>query len=57
MTIENGKIVEATDSELFSYWLKSDWCEIMSYPDYKWRLKDLGCVILESEDNDLIRWA
>ena len=30
MKIENGKIVEATVSELFDRWLSSDHCEI--YP-------------------------
>ena len=33
MKIENGKIIEATTSELFTKWLDEDWCEIMSFPE------------------------
>ena len=35
MKIENGKIVEATESELFDRWLSCDHCEIYPFPYYK----------------------
>lgn len=54
MKTENGKIVEATYNELFAHWLKDDWCEIMSFPEYKWRFKDAGGVVLDDDDHDTI---
>lgn len=51
MKIEDGKIVEATEDELFSHWLKSDWCEFLSFQDFKWRYKDAGGVILDDDDH------
>lgn len=51
MKIKNGKIVEATEDELFSYWLKAEFCEIMSFDEYKQRCIDLGTKVIESESD------
>ena len=49
MKVEYGKIVEATDIELFRYWLKSGWCDVYSYTDYKNRVKELGTKVIEDD--------
>lgn len=50
MKVENGKIVEATEDELFTQWLKSGFCDLMSFYEYKWRCKKLGTVIVEDKE-------
>lgn len=47
MKIKNGKIVKATEEELFSYWLKAEFCEIMSFGEYKRRCIELGTEVIE----------
>lgn len=47
MKIENGKIVEATESELYDYYLTREWFELYSFPDYKRLCKELGATIVE----------
>ena len=49
MEVKSGKIVEATDIELFRYWLESGWCDVYSYPDYKNRVKELGTRVIEDD--------
>ena len=46
MKLENGKIVEATESELFDRWLSCDHCEIYPFPYYKWLCQDAGAKIV-----------
>ena len=50
MKVTFGKIIEATEDELFSVWLKCGWCEIMSFYEYKYRCEYLGTTILDSEE-------
>ena len=47
--IENGKIVEATVSELFDRWLSSDHCEIYPFDYYKWLCQEKGMKIVDEE--------
>ena len=49
MEIERGKIVSATDIELYEYWLESGCCDVYSYPDYKNRVKELGTKVIEND--------
>lgn len=49
MKIKNGKIIQATEQELFNIYLKSDYDEILSFPDYKRRCIELGTKIIDSE--------
>ena len=53
MEVKYGKIVEATDIELFRYWLESGWCDVYSYPDYKNRVKELGTKVIENDGDCL----
>ena len=53
MKIENGKIVEATTSELFSKWLDEDWCEIMSFPEFLDKVEKLGTKVTEESSESL----
>lgn len=45
MNVEDGKIVEATESELFDYYLTHGWDDIMSFPDYLEKMKNAGVKI------------
>jgi len=47
MVIENGKIIECSDSELFQNYLHGEWDMIMSYDDYKSKCINLGVIITE----------
>lgn len=47
MKVKNGKIVEATESELYGYYLKQEFYEIMSFTDYKERCIELGTKVIE----------
>ena len=49
MEIERGKIVSATDIELFRYWLESGQCDVYSYTEYKSRVKELGTKVIEDD--------
>lgn len=53
MVTENGKIIEISESELFSLYLERGIDEIMSFPDYKTRFVAVGCIVhddLEAAD-------
>lgn len=50
MKVENGKITEATESELLSKWLDEDWCEIMSFPEYLEKVKRNGTTVTEVKE-------
>lgn len=45
MKVENGKIAEATEKELFSLYLGNGFDDIFPFPDYLQRMKNAGVVI------------
>ena len=53
MKIKNGKIIEATEAELFNYYLTSGYAEFMNFYDYRDRCVALGTKIIEAEKG---RW-
>jgi len=46
MIVKDGKIIEATDSELFEYWLQR-YDEIMTYEAFKFACTANGVRIVE----------
>lgn len=50
MEIKDGKIIEATDDELYGFWL-THWSDIYSYTEYKDKIKALGTKVIENGDN------
>ena len=46
MTIKNGKIAKATENELFEYYLKRGFDDLMPFTDYKRRCVELGTEIV-----------
>jgi hypothetical protein len=46
MKIVNGKIVETTEGELFTYYLERDIDDIMSFADYLDAFKRNGCNVI-----------
>ena len=50
MKIKNGKIIEATELELYKYWLDR-WSDIYSFDQFMYMMKDKG-VIIERSNND-----
>lgn len=51
MKTENGKIIEATKTELYHYWLTGDWDEFVSFPDFMFYMEQAGVTVKEEEDN------
>lgn len=51
MEVINEKIVKATESELFSYYLTRGWDDMMSFPDYLRQVKENGTVVTEGESS------
>ena len=49
MKAENGKIVEATESELFALYLKKDMDLVMDFPTYVRKMKQEGCTVAEED--------
>lgn len=47
MKVKNGKIAEATESELFEVYLRRGLDDIMSFIDYKRRCVELGTKVIE----------
>lgn len=45
MKIENGKIVEATENEMFSIYLDRGFDNVMDFHEFLYRIKKAGCVI------------
>ena len=45
MTVKNGKIVRATELELFKHYLKAGFDDLMSFTDYIRRCVELGTEI------------
>ena len=54
MIVENGKIVIATEEELFEHYLKAGFDDLMSFPDYKSKCIKFGTKVIceEGADND-----
>ena len=46
MKIENNKIIEATEDELFSLYLKREMDYIMDFNEYKRQMEKVGYVII-----------
>lgn len=52
MKVENGKIIEATENELFEHYLKLGFDDIFDFYTYKRRCEASGVKITEDgEDN------
>lgn len=49
MKVENGKIVSATDGELYDLYLEREMWEIMSYTEYKAHMVRAGCILEENK--------
>ena len=49
MKIENNKIVEITEDELFALYLRRGVDDIMDFNEYKMRMKNAGCVVICEE--------
>ena len=48
MKIENNKIVEATEEELYTYWLRA-MSDLMPFDEYRWRMENIGVKIIEDK--------
>lgn len=47
MKVEDGKIVEATEDELYKHWL-DNWDSLYSFDEYLRRMEDKGVKIIDS---------
>ena len=49
MKVKNGKIVEATEAELFGQYLNRGFDDIMPFPVYKERCVALGTKVIDED--------
>ena len=49
MKLDKGKIIEATDAELFHKYLDEDWDDCMPFEEYKYRMRQSGVTITEDK--------
>lgn len=47
MKIKNNKIIEATELELYNFYLTRGWDELYSFPEYKRLCMNQGTKIIE----------
>lgn len=47
MKIENGKIVSATENELFDLYMRREMDDIMDFNEYKRQMKNAGCALVD----------
>ena len=45
MKVENGKIVDITESQLFSLYLEREMDDIMDFHEYKKAFEKAGCTV------------
>ena len=50
MTVQDGRIAEATEDELFALYLAREWDEVVSFPDFLRACREKGIVIVDEED-------
>lgn len=50
MKIENGKIIEVTESELFGLYLDRGMDDIMDFHEYRRRMEAAGCSVIQEEN-------
>ncbi len=49
MMIENGVIVEATEAELYAYYLDYDWWHIMPFCEFREKMENCGVIVTDKE--------
>lgn len=49
MKIENGIIVEATEAELYDYWLSRGFDDIYSFTNFMNMMKDAGTKVVDED--------
>ena len=52
MKIRKNKIVEATEKELFKYYMDSDWYQLLPFDEYLKNMKEHGCKIIEENEEE-----
>lgn len=52
MTIKKGKIIETTIPELFEYYLKRGFDDIMDFNEYMIQCERLGTKIIKDDKNE-----
>jgi hypothetical protein len=52
LKVKNGRIVEATESELRNYWLTKGLDDIYSFPEYLEKMQECGVKIVEEAENE-----
>ena len=50
MKVENGKIVEATEYEMFKRWVISSYCDFYDFETYLCKMKKACVKIVDEED-------
>ena len=52
MTVVDGKIAEATEDEMFDYYLTRDWDTVMSFREWLWKCEEQGTKVTDKQEGD-----
>ena len=47
MKVENGKIIEITEQELYSRYIDGEYYMALDFHEYKWRMENAGTKIVK----------
>ena len=47
MKVENGKIIEITEQELYSRYIDGEYYMALDFNEYKWRMENAGTKIVK----------
>ena len=50
MKVEDGKIVEATENELFGLYLERGMDDVMDFHEYRRRMEHVGCKVVDGNE-------
>lgn len=50
MKVEDGKIVEATENELFGLYLERGMDDVMDFHEYRRRMEHAGCRVVDGNE-------
>ena len=53
MKVEDGKIIQATEEELFAYYLRRGFDDLFSFDFYKTRCIELGTEVIETTESEV----
>ena len=54
MTVKGGKIIQATESELYEFYLKRGYDDLMSFTEYKRKCIENGMEVINGAEKETV---